>query len=79
LIQAGVYSAAARYPKAVYASAQAEKVRGRLRERPFEDVFARNARLPLPNGRLVPAMLTGIMPAADACRPIDRSKRRSMF
>jgi branched-chain amino acid transport system substrate-binding protein len=59
MFQAGVYSAVAQYLGAVRAtgSTKAEDVRGYLRERPFEDFFARNARL-LPNGRLIHDMLT---------------------
>jgi branched-chain amino acid transport system substrate-binding protein len=38
-------------------SRKAEDVRGWLRERPFDDLFARNAKL-LPNGRLIHDMLT---------------------
>jgi len=59
MFQAGVYSAVTKYLEAVKAtgSKQAEDVRGWLRERPFNDMFARNARL-LPNGRLIHDMLT---------------------
>jgi branched-chain amino acid transport system substrate-binding protein len=59
MFQAGVYSAVTQYLKAVQAtgSTRAEEVRGWLRERPFEDAFARNAKL-LPNGRLIHDMLT---------------------
>jgi branched-chain amino acid transport system substrate-binding protein len=59
MFQAGVYSAVSQYLAAVRAtgSNKAEDVRGYMRERPFEDFFARNARL-LPNGRLVHDMLT---------------------
>jgi branched-chain amino acid transport system substrate-binding protein len=59
MFQAGVYSAVSQYLKAVKetGSTKAEDVRGHMRERPFEDFFARNARL-LPNGRLIHDMLT---------------------
>jgi branched-chain amino acid transport system substrate-binding protein len=59
MFQAGVYSAVSQYLNAVKAtgSNRAEDVRGHMRERPFEDFFARNARL-LPNGRLIHDMLT---------------------
>jgi branched-chain amino acid transport system substrate-binding protein len=59
MFQAGVYSAVSQYLNAVKAtgSAKAEDVRGYLRNHPFEDFFARNARL-LPNGRLIHDMLT---------------------
>jgi len=99
MFQAGVYSAVTQYLNAVKAtgSSKAEDVRGWLRERPFEDVFARNARL-LPNGRLIHDMLTarikapsekhhpwdyyeilGVVPAADAFRPIEQSICRNRF
>jgi branched-chain amino acid transport system substrate-binding protein len=99
MFQAGVHSAVSQYLKAVKAtgSSKAEDVRGWLRDHPFEDAFARNARL-LPNGRLIHDMLTarikspseqrhpwdyyeilGAVPAAEAFRPIERSKCRSMF
>jgi branched-chain amino acid transport system substrate-binding protein len=99
MFQAGVHSAVSQYLKAVRAtgSSNAEDVRGWLRDHPFEDAFARNARL-LPNGRLIHDMLTarikspseqrhpwdyyeilGAVPAAEAFRPIERSKCRSMF
>ena len=99
MFQAGVHSAVSQYLKAVKAtgSSNAEDVRGWLRDHPFEDAFARNARL-LPNGRLIHDMLTarikspseqrhpwdyyeilGAVPAAEAFRPIERSKCRSMF
>lgn len=59
MFQAGVYSAVAQYLKAVKAtgSNKAEAVRAHIRDNPFEDFFARNARL-LPNGRLIHDMLT---------------------
>lgn len=59
MFQAGVYSAVTRYLQAVKAtgSAKAEDVRGWMRDNPFEDFFARNARLQ-PNGRLIHDMLT---------------------
>jgi len=59
MFQAGVYSAVTQYLNAVKAtgSKQAEDVRGWLREKPFNDMFARNARL-LPNGRLIHDMMT---------------------
>lgn len=59
MFQAGVYSAVSQYLNAVKAtgSSKAEDVRGYLRDHPFEDFFARNARL-LPNGRLIHDMLT---------------------
>ncbi|WP_160121232.1 ABC transporter substrate-binding protein [Rhodovarius lipocyclicus] len=59
MFQAGVYSAVTRYLRAVKAtgSAKAEDVRGWMRDNPFEDFFARNARLQ-PNGRLIHDMLT---------------------
>ncbi|MBP0465415.1 ABC transporter substrate-binding protein [Roseomonas sp. PWR1] len=59
MFQAGVYSAVSQYLNAVKAtgSTKAEDVRGYMRDRPFEDFFARNARL-LPNGRLIHDMLT---------------------
>ena len=60
MFQAGVHSAISQYLKAVKAtgSSKAEDVRGWLRDQPFEDAFARNARL-LPNGRLIHDMLDG--------------------
>jgi branched-chain amino acid transport system substrate-binding protein len=99
MFQAGVWSAVGRYLEAVKAtgSTKAEEVRGWMRERPFEDAFARNARL-LPNGRLIHDMLTarvkapaeqrhpwdyyeilGVVPAAEAFRPIEQSKCRAPF
>jgi branched-chain amino acid transport system substrate-binding protein len=99
MFQAGVWSAVGRYLEAVKAtgSTRAEDVRGWMRERPFEDAFARNARL-LPNGRLIHDMLTarikapaeqrhpwdyyeilGVVPAAEAFRPIEQSKCRAQF
>ena len=99
MFQAGVYSAVSQYLNAVKAtgSNRAEDVRGHMRERPFEDFFARNARL-LPNGRLIHDMLTarikapseqrhpwdyyeilGVVPAAEAFRPIEHSKCRNLF
>jgi branched-chain amino acid transport system substrate-binding protein len=59
MFQAGVYSAVSQYLNAVKetGSTRAEDVRSYMRERRFEDVFARNARL-LPNGRLIHDMLT---------------------
>lgn len=99
MFQAGVYSAVTQYLKAVKAtgSKKAEDVRGYLRERPFDDMFARNAKL-LPNGRLIHDMLTarikspaeqrypwdyydiqGVVPAAEAFRPIDKSKCQVRF
>lgn len=99
MFQAGVYSAVSQYLGAVKAtgSAKADDVRGYLRERSFEDFFARNARL-LPNGRLIHDMLTarikapseqrhpwdyyeilGVVPAAEAFRPIEQSKCRNLF
>ena len=59
MFHAGLYSAVTQYLKAVKAtgSNKAEDVRGWMRDRPFEDFFARNARL-LPNGRLIHDMLT---------------------
>lgn len=59
MFQAGVYSAVTQYLNAVKTtgSTKAEDVRRYLSEHPFEDVFARNARL-LPNGRLIHDMLT---------------------
>jgi branched-chain amino acid transport system substrate-binding protein len=99
MFQAGVHSAISQYLKAVKAtgSSKAEDVRGWLRDQPFEDAFARNARL-LPNGRLIHDMLTarikspaeqrhpwdyyeilGVVPAAEAFRPIARSKCKAQF
>ncbi|MCK8788044.1 ABC transporter substrate-binding protein [Roseomonas sp. NAR14] len=99
MFQAGVYSAVTQYLNAVKATGgtKAEEVRGWLRERPFEDMFARNARL-LPNGRLIHDMLTarikapseqkhpwdyyeilGVVPAAEAFRPLDQSQCRKPF
>ena len=99
MFQAGVHSAVSQYLKAVKAtgSSKAEDVRGWLRDQPFEDAFARNARL-LPNGRLIHDMLTarikspaeqrhpwdyydilGVVPAAEAFRPIARSKCKAQF
>jgi branched-chain amino acid transport system substrate-binding protein len=99
MFQAGVHSAVSQYLAAVKAtgSTKAEDVRGWMRERPFEDFFARNARL-LPNGRLIHDMLTarikapseqrhpwdyyeilGVVPAAEAFRPIEQSKCRNQF
>jgi branched-chain amino acid transport system substrate-binding protein len=59
MFQAGVYSAVSQYLNAVKTtgSTKAEDVRGYMRNRPFEDFFARNAKL-LPNGRLIHDMLT---------------------
>ncbi len=59
MFQAGVYSAVTQYLKAVKetGSSKAEDVRVHIRDNPFEDFFARNARLQ-PNGRLVHDMLT---------------------
>jgi branched-chain amino acid transport system substrate-binding protein len=59
MFQAGVYSAVTQYLKAVKAtgSNKAEAVRAHIRDNPFEDFFARNARLQA-NGRLVHDMLT---------------------
>ncbi len=94
MFQAGVYSAVTQYLNAVKqtGSTQTETVRGYIKDHPFEDFFARNARL-LPNGRLIHDMLTarikkpaemkhpwdyyeilGVVPAAEAFRPIDQSK-----
>lgn len=99
MFQAGVWSAVSRYLEAVKAtgSTRAEEVRSWMRERPFEDAFARNARL-LPNGRLIHDMLTarikapsekrhpwdyyeilGVVPAAEAFRPIGQSRCRAQF
>jgi branched-chain amino acid transport system substrate-binding protein len=99
MFQAGVYSAVSQYLTAVKAtgSTKAEDVRGYLRDHPFEDFFARNARL-LPNGRLIHDMLTarvkapgeqrytwdyyevlGVVPAAEAFRPLGQSKCRNLF
>ena len=59
MFQAGVYSAVTRYLQAVKAtgSNKAEDVRGWMRDNPFDDFFARNARMQ-PNGRLIHDMLT---------------------
>ncbi len=73
MFQAGVYSAVAQYLAAVQAtgSTKAEDVRAYMRERPFNDMFARNAKL-LPNGRLIHDMLTGrIKTPAESRGPWD--------
>ena len=73
MFQAGVYSAVLQYLNAVKAtgSTKAEDVRSHLRDNPFEDVFARNARL-LPNGRMVHDMLTARIKApAEQRHPWD--------
>lgn len=73
MFQAGVYSSVKRYLEAVKAtgSTKAEDVRGWMRERPFEDAFARNAKL-LPNGRLIHDMLTArIKTPAEKHHPWD--------
>ncbi len=69
MFQAGVYSAVTQYLTAVQTtgSTKAEEVRAYLRDRPFNDVFARNAKL-LPNGRLVHDMLTARVKAPSAKR-----------
>lgn len=58
MFQAGVYSAALNYLRAVQAtgSTKAETVRDWLRQTPIEDAFAHNGRL-LANGRLIHDML----------------------
>jgi branched-chain amino acid transport system substrate-binding protein len=73
MFQAGVYSAVSQYLTAVKStgSTKAEDVRGWMRERPFDDAFARNARL-LPNGRLIHDMLTARIKApAEQRHPWD--------
>lgn len=73
MFQAGVHSAVTQYLKAVQAtgSTRAEDVRGWIRDHPFDDLFARNARL-LPNGRLIHDMLTARVKApAEQRHPWD--------
>ncbi len=73
MFQAGVYSAMTKYLEAVKATGSkgAEDVRGWLRDRPFNDMFARNAKL-LPNGRLIHDMLTArIKTPAEQKHPWD--------
>ena len=69
MFQAGVYSAVTQYLKAAQAtgSSKAETVRDWIRDHPFNDLFARNARL-LPNGRLIHDMLTARIKAPDQKR-----------